>query len=278
MNYCISCGNELIKDATFCSKCGWKVGDVKVSNANESQAISSVEVKDKLTNTYESAKETVQKSEYVHYFMETLKRPTSALGSNVTTYGWLQIVLFAIAATLSMYSILSGIIKLTIKEISITSMFGIDDEIFRLLRSELVPRLFLVNLVIFITFVVAAFLVLKMFGRSKQTISQMLTEFGGLFTPNIILLLSVSIITLFFASGLIVGISAVILSLSFILCFVAYNFYLYSRVESKTLDKMYVLLISNFVILFLLGLLVYIQVEPIITLLEQLEYQIGRIW
>ena len=57
-----------------------------------------------------------------------------------------------------------------------------------------------------------------------------------------------------------------------LLCFAAYNYFLYSRAEVKNLDKFYVLLISNALVLLVLALIVYSQVEPIITRLDQIGF------
>ena len=67
------------------------------------------------------------------------------------------------------------------------------------------------------------------------------------------------------------GIAFFLIALSFLLCFMSYNFYLYSRASVEGLDKLYVLLISNLFVLLLLFLLVYIQIEPVITLIDQIS-------
>ena len=280
MNYCTSCGSELVENAAFCPNCGAKVESLNVSdtlsvdNVDESlkdEPITSEEVAEKLTHTFSNAKETVQRSPYFNYFIETVKRPTSSIGSNSTSHGWIQLVVFAAMTALSVYAAVKSTIRLGFNEMGITSYFGVELNIPNAIRNELISRMFVASLVVYLTFIVSVFVLLKVTARSKRSFNLLVTEIGGFFTPNIILLFVAFILASLFASPVSMGIAFFLIALSFLLCFMSYNFYLYSRASVEGLDKLYVLLISNLFVLLLLFLLVYIQIEPVITLIDQIS-------
>src|SRR5699024_9616837 len=135
MNYCTSCGSELLENAAFCPNCGAKVGSVNVSDTQsvdpvdeniKNEPVTGEEVAEKLTHTFSNAKETVQRSSYFNYFVETLKRPTSSIGSNSTSHGWIQLVVFAAMTALSVYAAVKSTIRLGLNEMGITSYFGVE--------------------------------------------------------------------------------------------------------------------------------------------------------
>ena len=279
MNYCTSCGSELLENAAFCPNCGAKVERLNVSDTPsvdhveeslKDEPITSEEVAEKLTHTFSNAKETVQRSPYFNYFIETVKRPTSSIGSNSTSHGWIQLVVFAAMTALSVYAAVKSTIRLGFNEMGITSYFGVELNIPNAIRNELISRMFVASLVVYLTFIVSVFVLLKVTARSKRSFNLLVTEIGGFFTPNIILLFVAFILASLFASPVSMGITFFLIALSFLLCFMSYNFYLYSRASVEGLDKLYVLLISNLFVLLLLFLLVYIQIEPVITLIDQI--------
>ena len=280
MNYCTSCGSELIENAAFCPNCGAKVERLNVSDttsvdkadeSSKNEPISSEEVAEKLTHTFSNAKETVQRSPYFNYFIETVKRPTSSISSTSTSHGWIQLVVFAAMTALSVYAAVKSTIRLGFNEMGITSYFGVELNIPNAIRNELISRMFVASLVVYLTFIVSVFVLLKVTARSKRSFNLLVTEIGGFFTPNIILLFVAFILASLFASPVSMGIAFFLIALSFLLCFMSYNFYLYSRASVEGLDKLYVLLISNLFVLLLLFLLVYIQIEPVITLIDQIS-------
>ena len=238
---------------------------------NQDNANLMEEVAEKLTHTFSNAKETVQRSPYFNYFIETVKRPTSSIGSNSTSHGWIQLVVFAAMTALSVYAAVKSTIRLGFNEMGITSYFGVELNIPNAIRNELISRMFVASLVVYLTFIVSVFVLLKVTARSKRSFNLLVTEIGGFFTPNIILLFVAFILASLFASPVSMGIAFFLIALSFLLCFMSYNFYLYSRASVEGLDKLYVLLISNLFVLLLLFLLVYIQIEPVITLIDQIS-------
>lgn len=279
MNFCTSCGNELTEQATFCSNCGTKVTDSETATTTASVtkgetnhvSVTGDELKEKFSNTFSSAKTTVQNSQYFSYFTNTLKQPTSAIGSQSSAFGWINIVLLAAATTWAIYNILKGTIQVGMSEMGISSFFGLENSVYGAMRNELIPRFFVASLVVTLTFVAAAFLILKFTAKTNKNFNHMLSEFGGLLTPNIVLVLAAALFTTLFASptNLLLALGA--LFFSFLLCFAAYNFYLYDRASINGLDNMYVLLISNVVVLVVLSILLYIQLEPMITFIDQID-------
>src|SRR5699024_12524321 len=120
MNYCTSCGSELIENAAFCPNCGAKVERLNVSDTPsvdpveetmKNEPVTGEEVAEKLTHTFSNAKETVQRSPYFNYFIETVKRPTSSIASNSTSHAWIQLVLFAAMTALSVYAAVKRTIR-----------------------------------------------------------------------------------------------------------------------------------------------------------------------
>src|SRR5699024_11869056 len=98
MNYLTSCVIEFIENAAICPNCGAKVKRLNISDttsvdkadeSSKNEPISSEEVAEKLTHTFSNAKETVQRSPYFNYFIETVKRPTSSISSTSTSHGWI---------------------------------------------------------------------------------------------------------------------------------------------------------------------------------------------
>lgn len=284
MNYCSSCGKPLKENAAFCHNCGAKVESVDSSNASsdassadnvagnlKNDTLTSEEVAEKLTHTFSNTKDTIQKSSYFNYFAETIHRPTSSIGSTSTSDGWIHLILFAAITAFSIYELVKNSIKLGLSEFELTSYLGAGFEVPSAIRNELVSRMFIASLVVYLTFIVAIFILLKVIAKSKQTFSQVVTEFGGLYSPNIVLLLVALIFTSLFASSVSMVIALSLIILSLVLCFMSYNVYLNSRVNVDGLDKLYVLLISNLFVLLLLFLLVYIQIEPVLTLIDQIS-------
>lgn len=282
MNYCSNCGNQLAETVTFCSKCGTKVTVGKSTNIDSVKSVSTNksvnndEVQEILSNTFSKARETVKNNQFFHYFVTTVKHPTSEISSGSQSFGWIQVILLATITTLSLYSIFKGAIKIELNELGLSSLLDINSSVMSSVRDELVPRVFLASLVVYLTFIASAFLVLKFTSKSEQTFSGMLTDFGGLFTPNIIILLVTSILTILFASPVNLAIAIGLVVLSFLLCFVAYNFYLFNHVSIDGLDKMYVLLVSNIIVLLILFALLYIQIEPMITVFNDIVNMINN--
>lgn len=270
MNYCTSCGNEIAEGVDFCPKCGTKVAEVAAEPAKPQQTISGEDVKEQLAATYENTREFVQNNKYLDYFVNAVKRPTSAIGEETTSHGWIQALLFSFVTTLGLYSMITGTIKIATRDFSFMSFFGIGEGIFSVIRTEIVPRLFIVSFVAFLVFVLSAFIVLKLAGTTQKSFGQILTSFGGLVSPNIVAIFITSLLALLFASETTVGLAGMVLIFSFILCIAAYNYYLHSRISDQKLDKMYVLLLSNFLLLILMLVLIFIQVQPIITMLDRL--------
>lgn len=281
MNYCVSCGQPLAENAAFCPNCGTKVEkDEATENTSihkadepvENETDAGEEVVEKIAGTFSNVKETVQKSPYFTYFVETIQRPTSSIGMTSPSHGWIQLILFAAMTALSIYEVIKHTIRIGLGFIS---YFGGEVNIPNDLRNEMISRIFVASFVVYLTFIVAIFILLRVIAQSKRSFNELVTEIGGLFTPNILLLFVAFLLTFLFASSFSIKLAVFLIVLSSLLCLMSYNFYLYSRVSIEGLDKLYVLLISNLFLLLLLFLLVYIQIEPVFTLVDQINSQRG---
>jgi len=280
MDYCKSCGNELIVDAVFCTKCGTKVEGKSVKDSTETvqtddSAVNNDEIKEKLSSTFSNAKTAVESNGYFNYIKETAKLPTAAIDSNKTNNGWIQMAIFALTATFGLYAVLRSALLSTMRSFGggVESLFGVDNFAVGLLN-DIVPNLFIGSVLLYLIFVGSAFVTLKVTTKTEKSFTTLLTEFGGLFTPNILIFGAVGIISLLLSSAVTSVLGLVLISFSFLLCFAAYNFYLYNRANVERLDKMYVLLISNLSVLILIVILITILLEPLLTVIMQLENMI----
>lgn len=284
MNHCLNCGNELTGKEKFCSKCGAKVNDSESKettatfadeDSNHSDATGN-ELKEKFSSTLSSARTSVQQSGYFNYLTATLKKPTTAKGTQSSLYGWLNILLLAVTTTWTNFNILKGTIQLAMSGFGISSFFGMEDRLFGALSNELIPRLFIFNFLGTLVFAVCAILILKFIAKTDMPFNQMLSEFGGFLTPNIALTLVAALLTTLIATDttLLIALSALVFST--IMCFAAYNFYLYDRLTISGLDNLYVLFISNFIIIVVISFVMYSQLEPVMEWAEQMDSVINQ--
>lgn len=279
MKFCKACGNELKNYVSFCSNCGTKVKDSEpagttdaVENEESSHsAVTGNELKENFSSTLSNAKKTVQQSQYFNYFTATLKRPSSAIEFKSSAFGWINILLLAATTTWASYNILIGFIKGVLTEVGGFPFFAQENSIFGALRNEIIPRFFLVNLVIILTFMVCAFLILKYTSKSDKRFNQLLSELGGLLTPNIAFSLVIALFTTLFSSPTNILLAMGALFFSFMYYYVVYNYYLYSRASIKGLDIVYVLSISNLIVIVVFFIIGYLQLEPMFAFFEQID-------
>lgn len=276
MKYCTSCGSELIADAKFCTSCGEPVKRLEGASAqNSSTTASAEETKEKVVAAVSNVKTTVQKSGYFNYFQETAKRPSSGViaeGYN----GWIHLTVLSFVTAFAFYGIVKGSINV-MRGSSGLFYFGAGlvnnyagDYISEIMSSVLL-RVFIASLIIYLIFIVATFAMLKITSKNQPlTFTSVVNRFSGLLTPNIILLLGATVFTLLFASEITLTLLSMLLFFSIILCFLAYNYFIYTQTTFERLDRLYVLLVSNVTILLVLALLVVIQLYPIFRQLEGL--------
>lgn len=269
MKYCTSCGKEQQEQAVFCSACGFKSGEALQSS--KAIAINTDEVKEKMASTIVLAKENLQKSGYVNYVKSTLIRPSSVRISDGGKNGWIHLLVLTVATTFALYMIIRSAITFAFNQVGLGAMFGLNDAIIKEVRNAIIPRLTVVSFSIYVVLIATAFLSLKIMTKNKQTFNQTLSQFGGLLTPNIIIALTVGILSWLVVSEDMIKVSTVLLAFTLLLCLASYNFYLYKNAAIDGLDKFYVLLISNVVLLLIVGVLLYIQVEPILDTIENLN-------
>lgn len=269
MKFCTSCGKEQAIDAVFCSGCGLKSDGTNQSG--KTVTINTNDMKEKVTNTISLAKDNIQKSGYGNFFKETLIRPSSAIDNESSQNGWIHLILLTISTTFGLYMIIRSAINLAFSQIGLGSMFGLNDAILKGVRDEILPRLTLMSFAVYIVLIATAFLSLKIMTKSSQSFNQAVSQFGGLLTPNIILVTLAGLLSFLSSNEEILGFSAIIISFSLLLCLASYNFFLYKNATIKRFDKFYVLLTSNLLLFLILSIIIYIQIEPIIAVIENLN-------
>lgn len=308
MNYCPTCGNELKKNASFCSNCGEKVEvgttdtvdqptaeqqalsnnennmeqsiaeqetvSTNTSNVNQpttqQQSVPNNTAKEKSGNAFADAKETIQNNQYFNYFKGTLLQPTSSFRQQSNSFGWIHLAVFAVISAFAVYGILRGSLNVIVDEVGFISMNDID-WLLSSITSEVVPRVLFASVTTYLVFVASAFVVLKTTAKSTQSFSHLMTDFGGLFTPNIVILLFAALLNLLFPSPASLAIGLILFLFTMLLCFAAFNFCIYNRASVDGLDKLYILILSNLVLLFITGVLLTIQLLPIINTLEEIS-------
>lgn len=289
MSKCISCDKELSPEALFCTHCGAKQDvteepNVEVTSTTEATepvpasegttktGIDGNEVKEKVTQTLSSAKEKLEKSGYFNYTKETAISPSGAIVEKGSIYGWIHVVVLSVLTTLSIYLVVRGFINMAFNQIGVGSLFGVNDTVISEVRAIIVPRTLIASLIFYSVFAGTAYLSLKITAKNTDPFNDFLTHFTSLLTPNLVLLAVASLVALLFSTQGMLTFAMVLIGFAMLLCFAAYNYFLYSRAEVKNLDKFYVLLISNALVLLVLALIVYSQVEPIITRLDQIGF------
>ncbi|WP_423188960.1 DUF6574 domain-containing protein [Alkalibacterium sp. f15] len=267
MKYCTNCGNELPNEASFCSKCGNRFNGA--TTATHIQEINAEVVKEKLGKTFSQAKGSIQNSGYIDYFKRTAKYPTVALNEKQSNNGFIHFGILSLITVLAIYSIITGAISIAMNQTGLGALLGLSGG-FTNQVNQLLPNLFLMSVTIYGVFVFSAYMILKILVKKELTLTQVFTEFGGLLTPNIILLGIAAILTYLIKSENIMVLGLSFIGFTLLLCFIAMNYYIYVKSYKSTNNTFYALLISNILVFLLFSIIIYLQIEPIITAIDNL--------
>lgn len=288
MKTCTSCGNELMEGASFCTKCGARIEKMNSETADSGSSVSESqgkrdivadnEVQEKVSKTISKTKENLQKNGYLNYLAKTMTHPSAGIGRVNPTYVWVQLAVLSLLSTVSIYFLIKMSYNTTVNVYGFGPAYGMSQAAFGEIRNALLPRILVISVLVQLAFVVAAFFILKFTAKDDFSFIQILNDMGSLLTPNIALLLLSILISILFTTENTLVTSFVFIVLALNLHGIAFNYYIYNQVNSAGLDKLYVMLLGNLFVVFLIGIIVYIQIEPALTMLQQIErwfYMIG---
>lgn len=268
MKYCKNCGNELVEEASFCTKCGSKFDET--TRASPVQTIDTEVVKERIEKSFSQAKGSIKASGYVHYFKKTAKYPTESIDSQESNNGWIHFGVLSLVTVLAIYFIISGTITVAMNQTGLAFLSALKSGMMSQV-TKLLPNMLLMSVTTYAVFIFSAYMMLKFLVKKDITLSHTLTEFGGLLTPNIILLSVTAILTFLIKSESTLSIGLSVLVFTFLLMFIALNYYIFKKSISKTANTFYTLLISNILVFLLFSVIIYIQIEPMITAINNLE-------
>lgn len=247
MKNCKACGN-IQETGNFCGKCG-----TSLSEMNERvQETAATEVAPNprggqsqqtyspppIVHTQPSVhveKMKAQSKMYGAYFINYLKHPASVLSTGTREFvnGIISIALFAIIISLSVYSLLAGLIDVYLGDVS--SLFSIEEvgpSFFSTFFSMLIIILVLIIISLF-----SMFIVVKVFGPG-HSFSELVAFYGVHILPLIVISFVALILLLFksFTFG------SFLIALSLIVALSLIPYYLVSRMlafQPKSVDPMY---------------------------------------
>ncbi|WP_028273437.1 zinc ribbon domain-containing protein [Atopococcus tabaci] len=269
MNYCTQCGNELQENALFCAQCGTRKGETVPKS--DTVELNAEQVKAKLTQTLSKTKGTIEKSGYLDYLKETAAAPSRSLEKSASNVGWIHFSVLTLVTMLSLYGLIAGVVNMAFNEMAMGLFSGFGSSVMSEVRSIALPRLLMVSLTYYAIFAGAAFAGLKVLSRSTQSFAETLVQYGGLFTPNMVLLAVMGVLTYFFASEGTLYFAGFTLGFVILLSLMGFNYFLYSRSIKNKMDTLYVLLLSNIALFFVIALVLYIQIEPLLTALDNIS-------
>lgn len=281
MKTCTSCGNELMEGAAFCTKCGAKTKKINpelagngffVSETQDKRdTVDSSEVQEKGSKTISKAKENLQQNGYLNYLSKTMTQPSAGVSMVNATYAWVQLAVLSLLSTVSIYFLIKTAYSTSMNTFGLSPAYGISHAALGEIRNALLPRILVVSVLMHLAFAAAAFFILKFTAKEDFSFTQILNDIGSLLTPNLALFLLSILISILFTSENTLIVSVILVALALNLYGIAFNYYIYNKINSEKLDKLYVMLLGNLLVVFLIVVIIYIQVEPALTMLQQIE-------
>ncbi|MFL2079443.1 hypothetical protein [Marinilactibacillus psychrotolerans] len=261
MKKCNNCGSMMNEDAKFCTDCGTAFlgvtlnhnADTKVETSSASNNTQTSQVVQNVSNAVKSVEYDKVAQGYWNYFLTTLKKPSSSFSVTDRTNGWIQFVLLAFLNSLVSVFILAGIPG---SETGIGMFF----------------KFFFVQLVINVAGIGILFVFKNLIQKVNAPFNVVTSQYGGLLSFNIVLLLIVLISSLI---SPIVMISIIMIGLILIgiVNVIAFNMYLLNGKNNSKLDNFYVTVLANAVVLIIIAIIARIGMEMMIELLPYMFNQ-----
>lgn len=251
MIYCEKCGKEIAIASNFCEHCGEKVtreqplNDNKMTKTINKESQHSSEFSPDLTqNDKVKAAEEMFRG-YWKFLINTLKNPMISFDLESSNNGMIQIIILSLFSLLALDPIARGIFRIYT------------------LGTQVSFSLFLLFLIFYAFTFWFNYFVLSFLTPEKVILKQTFSQYGGLLSLNVFLLVISSI------SGLISTVFTSLLALilffsSFVLHLFAFNFILYKKVDNPKWNITYVLLICNVIIVLIVGTPLALQIRSIL--------------
>lgn len=269
MKFCISCGSELQENVEFCTNCGANVNQMSASQGSGSDTqqpnpgAQNTQFKDTLNK--------VKNLNYFNFVKETAVNPTAT--TDGTDYnGWIQLGLIALFTALTIYNILNGLLKSFLGPIGgLVGSFSPEVSAIKSLVNSISIRLFFLTLITFALFVFGAYFIKKYAYKNKNIgVTSFVNQFSTLLTPNLIIVAAATLLALISSENTI-KYALILVGISFLLVLLAYVYYLYNNVTIGGIDHFNVLLIGNIIVFAIIAIAIYLQVQSLISALENIQ-------
>ena len=274
MKFCISCGSELQENVEFCTNCGANVNEMSASQGSDS---GTQQANQGAQNTqFDDTLNKIKNLNYFNFVKETAVNPTATTDESGYN-GWIQLGLLTLFTTLTFVNIMNGLVK------AFTSNRGGDDVIERFVTGiaqtagrsvvgNLAPRLFFIMLIIYATFIFGAFFIQKYAHKNSNIgVTTFVNKFSGLLTPNLILVAAATVLGLM-ATEFTIQVALMLVMLSFLLMVIAYTYYMYNNIKIGGIDHFNVVIIGNVAVIAVVAIVVYTQIEPLLTIFNEISY------
>lgn len=263
MKKCNNCGQLMSEDAKFCTNCGTAFAEKALNRSldtneearSEPNDTQTSQVVQDVSNAIKSVEYNKIAQSYWNYLVSTIKKPSSSFKVTDKANGWIQFFMLAILNSLSSIAIISGIPGPG-SETGISIFF----------------KLFFVQLIINISSITILFVFKNLVQKVNAPFSVVASQYGGLLSFNIILLLvllisalisPIAMISIILIASILIGIVNVI----------GFNMYLLSGKNNARLDNFYVTLLANTVVIIIIAIIVRIGLEMMIDMLPYMFNQ-----
>ena len=271
MKFCISCGSELQENVEFCTNCGANVNETSASQGSDS---GTQQANQGAQNTqFDDTLNKIKNLNYFNFVKETAVNPTATTDESGYN-GWIQLGLLTLFTTLTFVNIMNGLVKAVTSNLDGFGGFvsGIAQTAGRSVVGNLAPRLFFIILIVYATFVFGAFFIQKYAHKNSNIgVTTFVNKFSGLLTPNLILVAAATVLGLM-ATEFTIQVALMLVMLSFLLMIISYTYYMYNNIKIGGIDHFNVVIIGNVAVIAVVAIVVYTQIEPLLTILNEISY------
>lgn len=271
MKFCISCGTELQENVEFCTNCGANVNQMSASQGSGSDT---QQPNPGAQNTqFDDTLNKIKNLNYFNFVKETAVNPTATTDESGYN-GWIQLGLLTLFTTLTFVNIMNGLVKAFTSNLGGLGGFvsGIAQTASKSVVGSIAPRLFFIILIIYATFILGAFFIQKYAHKNSNIgVTTFVNKFSGLLTPNLILVAAATVLGLM-ATEFTIQVALMFVLLSFLLMVIAYTYYMYNNIKIGGIDHFNVVIIGNVAVIAVVAIVVYTQIEPLLTILNEISY------
>ena len=271
MKFCISCGTELQENVEFCTNCGANVKEMLASQG--SGPVNQQKNPDAQNTQFNDTLNKIKNLNYFNFIKKTAVNPTAE--TDGTGYnGWIHLGLLVLFTTLTFVNIMNGLVRVFTSNLGGLGGFvsGIAQTAGRSVVGNLAPRLFFIMLIIYATFIFGAFFIQKYADKNSTIgVTPFVNKFSGLLTPNLILVAAATVLGLV-ASEFTIQLALMFVLLSFLLMVIAYTHYMYNNIKIGGIDHFNVVIIGNVAVIAIVAIVVYTQIEPLLSMFNEISY------